>query len=54
MHILNLEMEGFGKFSDNTKIDFKPGLNFINGLNESGKSTVLEGIMGSIFKYNYT
>lgn len=52
MQLLNLEMEGFGKFSDNTDINFTSGLNFINGLNESGKSTILEGIMASIFKYN--
>jgi len=51
MQLLNLELEGFGRFSATKTIDFKDGLNFIYGMNESGKSTILEGIMASIFKY---
>ena len=44
-------MEGFGKFDKETTIDFGNGVTFITGLNEAGKSTVLEAIMASIFKY---
>lgn len=54
MQLLNLELEGFGRFSGTKTIDFKDGLNFIYGMNESGKSTILEGIMASIFKYTPT
>ncbi|MFH1228993.1 MAG: DUF5362 family protein [Candidatus Aenigmatarchaeota archaeon] len=51
VQLLKLEMEGFGKFDKERTIDFGDGVNFITGLNEAGKSTVLEGIMASIFKY---
>jgi len=44
-------MEGFGRFDKEKTIDFENGVNFITGLNEAGKSTVLEAIMASIFKY---
>jgi DNA repair exonuclease SbcCD ATPase subunit len=52
MEILNLELEGFGRFSSKRIFDFKDGINFIFGLNEAGKSTILEAILASIFKYS--
>ena len=54
MQFIKLELDGFGKFADTTTIDFDKELNFIHGMNESGKSTILEGIMASIFKYTYS
>lgn len=50
--LIKLEIEGFGKFKKNKVIEFKEGINFITGLNEAGKSTILEGILASLFKYN--
>ena len=49
--LIKLEIEGFGKFDKKKTINFKKGVNFINGLNESGKSTILEAILASLFKY---
>jgi len=54
MKFHKLELEGFGKFSKYSTFTFDNGLNFINGMNEAGKSTLLEAIMASIFKYNAT
>lgn len=51
---MKLELEGFGKFAKDTSVDFDNGINFITGLNEAGKSTILEAIMASIFKYTRT
>lgn len=51
---MKLELEGFGKFAKDTAIDFEKGINFITGLNEAGKSTILEAIMASMFKYTMT
>lgn len=51
VQLIKLEIEGFGKFAKETSIDFDEGINFITGLNEAGKSTVLEAISASIFKY---
>ncbi|KAB2944781.1 MAG: DNA double-strand break repair Rad50 ATPase [Candidatus Methanoperedens nitroreducens] len=51
VQLIKLEMEGFGKFAKEKPIDFDEGINFIIGLNEAGKSTVLEAISASIFKY---
>jgi len=49
--LIKLEIEGFGKFKQNKVVEFKEGINFITGLNETGKSTILEGILASLFKY---
>lgn len=49
--LIKLEIEGFGKFKKNKVVEFKEGINFITGLNEAGKSTILEGILASLFKY---
>lgn len=54
VQLIKLEIEGFGKFAKETPIDFDEGINFITGLNEAGKSTVLEAISASIFKYTKT
>lgn len=51
VQLIKLEIEGFGKFDKEKTIDFSKAINFITGLNESGKSTVLEAITASIFKY---
>jgi DNA repair exonuclease SbcCD ATPase subunit len=54
VELIKLEIEGFGKFDKKKTIDFKKGVNFINGLNEAGKSTILEAILASLFKYTNT
>ena len=51
VELIKLEIEGFGRFDKKKTIDFKKGINFINGLNEAGKSTILEAILASLFKY---
>jgi len=54
VELIKLEIEGFGKFDKKKTIDFKKGINFITGLNEAGKSTILEAILASLFKYTNT
>jgi len=54
VELLKLEIEGFGKFAQKEVINFKKGINFITGLNETGKSTILEAILASLFKYTNT
>ncbi|MCK4997101.1 AAA family ATPase [Candidatus Pacearchaeota archaeon] len=49
--LIKLDIEGFGKFKKSKVVEFKEGINFITGLNEAGKSTILEGILASLFKY---
>ncbi|MCG2717405.1 MAG: AAA family ATPase, partial [Nanoarchaeota archaeon] len=51
MQLIKLELEGFGKFATKKTINFKEGINFIGGLNEVGKSTIIEAILASIFKF---
>jgi DNA repair exonuclease SbcCD ATPase subunit len=51
VEVIKLEIEGFGKFDKKKNIKFKRGVNFINGPNEAGKSTILEAILASLFKY---
>ena len=52
VQLLKLEIEGFGKFDKEKVIKFGEGINFITGVNEAGKSTILEAIIASIFKYS--
>src|SRR4030042_4272742 len=52
--LIKLELEGFGKVEKEKVVVFSKGINFITGLNEAGKSTILEAIMASIFKYTRT
>jgi len=52
VQLLKLEIEGFGRFDKEKTIKFEEGVNFITGLNEAGKSTILEAIVASIFKYS--
>ncbi len=52
VELIKLGIEGFGKFDKKKTISFKKGVNFINGLNEAGKSTILEAILASLFKYS--
>lgn len=54
VRLLKLELVGFGKFAKETALNFDDGINFITGLNEAGKSTILEAILASIFKYTRT
>ena len=54
VQLIKLEIEGFGKFDKGKVINFDNGINFITGLNEAGKSTIIEAIMASIFKYTKT
>ena len=54
VELIKLEIEGFGKFAKKYTINFKNGINFITGLNETGKSTILEAILASLFKYTNT
>lgn len=54
VQLIRLEMEGFGKFDKEKIINFASGINFITGLNELGKSTILEAILASIFRYTKT
>lgn len=54
VQLIKLELEGFGKFDKEKVINFGSGINFITGLNEVGKSTILEAILASIFKYTRT
>ena len=49
--LLKLELEGFGGFAKQKEITFKKGINFISGLNETGKSTILEALLACLFKY---
>ncbi len=50
MKLLSLEVEGFGLFSKRRTFSFaEDGLNVVFGPNESGKSTLMNAIVGIIF-----
>jgi len=44
-----LELHGFKQFADKKEFRFSDGINVITGPNESGKSTVLDGILTALF-----
>ena len=48
MRLLELHINGFGKFHDRT-ISFNDGINIIYGKNEAGKSTLHTFIRGILF-----
>lgn len=48
MRLISLELENFRQHSS-TKIDFVDGITIINGVNGSGKSTILEAISWAIY-----
>ena len=47
-----LELEGFGPFERHVQIQFSPGMNHYIAHNESGKSTVVAGLLAVIFGLN--
>lgn len=54
MRLRKLSLEGFGRFSKESTIEFSEGLNVIKGPNESGKSTILSAIVCALFKKHNT
>jgi uncharacterized protein YhaN len=49
MVIRSLRFQGFGRFNRGLSLAFDDGLNVILGPNESGKSTIVEGLIGILF-----
>lgn len=49
MWISEIVLERFKKFRERTVFEFSEGLNLIKGPNESGKSTLLEGLIRGLF-----
>jgi len=51
MLIRKVKLQNFKKFREQLEVDFSPGVNVVKGpLNESGKSTLLEGMLTAIFE----
>jgi DNA repair exonuclease SbcCD ATPase subunit len=50
MKLMELFVQGFGQFGTQRTIDFKNGVNVIIGPNESGKSTLHNAILASLFQ----
>ncbi len=50
MKLMELFVQGFGRFGTQRTIDFKNGVNVIIGPNESGKSTLHNAILASLFQ----
>lgn len=51
MYFNKLLLKSFGKFN-NREIELKPGLNLVYGVNEAGKTTVKEFIVGMLYGIN--
>ena len=50
MWLKRLELKNFKRFSDSPPAQFSPGINVVKGpLNETGKSTLLQGIVTALF-----
>lgn len=51
MLIRKVKLQNFKKFREQLEVDFSPGVNVVKGpLNESGKSTLLEGMLTALFE----
>jgi hypothetical protein len=48
MQLLEFFLQAVRRFSSQFRLSFKPGYNVIYGLNESGKSTIYEGLIASL------
>ncbi len=49
MIIHRMELENWGPFSERRELEFSRGLNVVYGPNESGKSTVMQGVSTALF-----
>ncbi|HOS51158.1 MAG TPA: AAA family ATPase, partial [Bacillota bacterium] len=49
MKYLSLALEGFGCFRERTVFEFKGGIDTLYRLNESGKSTMVNGLVHTIY-----
>ena len=49
LKVSKLELEGFGLYRERTIFTFQPGLNTFVASNESGKSTLLAGLLATLF-----
>ncbi len=49
VRVNHMELEGFGLYKERTVFTFQPGLNTFVAANESGKSTLLAGLLATLF-----
>ncbi|MCS6918892.1 MAG: AAA family ATPase, partial [Fimbriimonadales bacterium] len=49
MRFRKLALEGYGRFRERAEFEFDAGLNFIQGANESGKSTLLAALLDALY-----